>query len=82
LFQNAKVNLLLSRNPITKPLFVSPGHQVDIEDARLFTIRCCRKFKIPEPLRRAHSLAESGKNQFAKSKKRHKIIAGIGKYNG
>lgn len=40
----------------TKPLYVSPGHRVDLERAVDFVLSCCRGFRIPEPLRLAHRL--------------------------
>jgi deoxyribonuclease V len=40
-----------------KPVFVSPGHRISIETARRLVLRACHGFRIPEPLRKAHSLA-------------------------
>ncbi len=37
----------------TKPLFVSPGHLIDIEDTVKIVLTCCKRYRIPEPLRRA-----------------------------
>jgi len=38
----------------TKPIFVSPGHLIDLLGTVSETMRCCTQFRIPEPLRRAH----------------------------
>jgi deoxyribonuclease V len=40
-----------------KPIFVSPGHLVGVEEAAAITLACSPKYKIPEPLRYAHRLA-------------------------
>ena len=40
-----------------KPVFVSPGHLVDISSAIKIILRCCPKYKIPEPIRAAHNAA-------------------------
>jgi deoxyribonuclease V len=40
-----------------KPLFISPGHRIGIAAARRLVLRACGGFRIPEPLRRAHSTA-------------------------
>ena len=38
----------------TNPVFVSPGHRIDLLGAIEQTLRCCSGYRIPEPLRRAH----------------------------
>lgn len=38
----------------TKPLFVSPGHLCTLDDAVAYTLRCCTKYRLPEPTRLAH----------------------------
>lgn len=39
-----------------KPVFVSPGHRVSFEDSLFLTLEFSR-FRLPEPLRKAHFLA-------------------------
>ncbi|MBM3285383.1 MAG: endonuclease V, partial [Candidatus Aminicenantes bacterium] len=39
-----------------KPVFVSPGHRIDFLHSREVVLECAR-FRIPEPLRRAHLLS-------------------------
>ncbi|NTU42454.1 MAG: endonuclease V [Nitrospirales bacterium] len=41
-----------------RPLFVSPGHLVDIAGAREIVTGCVTHFRIPEPLRRADTLSK------------------------
>lgn len=37
----------------TRPVFVSPGHRLDMESAREIALECARGYRIPEPTRRA-----------------------------
>jgi deoxyribonuclease V len=53
-----------TRNGV-RPLFVSPGHRVDIAQAVAFTLACTGATRIPEPLRRAHFLAGKTKGERA-----------------
>ena len=39
-----------------RPLYVSPGHRMDLPSAVTFTLASCRGFRLPEPTRRAHAL--------------------------
>ena len=40
----------------SKPLYISPGHLIDLEQAVSFVLACCRGFRLPEPTRRAHQM--------------------------
>jgi deoxyribonuclease V len=37
-----------------KPVFISPGHQMSLEDSLTLALKCTRKHRLPEPTRRAH----------------------------
>lgn len=37
-----------------KPVFVSVGHKVSLEYAIETVLKCCTKYRLPEPTRRAH----------------------------
>jgi len=37
-----------------KPVFVSQGHRISLERAVEVVLACCRGYRLPEPLRRAH----------------------------
>jgi len=39
-----------------KPLFVSPGHKITIEESVNMVLGCCLKYRLPEPTRQAHLL--------------------------
>ena len=48
------------------PVYVSPGHKVDLPNAILWVMKCCKGYRLPEPCRLAH-LAASGKEITRKS---------------
>ena len=50
--------VLRSRRSV-KPLYVSPGHRVGIEQAVEIVLSCCWKYRIPEPLRYADRLSKN-----------------------
>ena len=49
-----KVGAVLRTKENVKPLFVSPGHRIDLLTSIHLILESCRRFRIPEPLRRAH----------------------------
>lgn len=42
-----------------KPLFVSVGHGLSLADCIRIVLKCCRRYRLPEPIRKAHSLARA-----------------------
>ncbi len=56
IYQGKQVGLLLRTRPGTKPLYLSPGHLITLEESREITLGCLRKYRIPQPLRRADQL--------------------------
>lgn len=38
------------------PVYVSIGHAITLDDAVRLTLRCCEKYRLPEPTRLAHQL--------------------------
>ena len=43
-----------------RPVFVSPGHRVDVATAVRLTLACTASYRLPEPSRTAHRLASNG----------------------
>ncbi len=41
----------------TKPVFISIGNKITLEDAIYWVMRCCRGYRLPEPIRFAHLAA-------------------------
>ncbi|HUU44551.1 MAG TPA: endonuclease V [Acidobacteriota bacterium] len=46
--------VVLRARPDANPIFISPGHRIDLTGTIEQTLRCLTKYRIPEPLRRAH----------------------------
>lgn len=44
-----------------KPVFISIGHRVDLESAIEIILACRKGFRLPEPIRRAHSFADESR---------------------
>lgn len=57
---NGKVvgTVLRTRTNI-KPVYVSPGHKIDLASAVAVVLKCCHGYKLPEPTRQAHNLVNT-----------------------
>lgn len=53
-----KVGAVLRTKENVNPLFVSPGHRIDFLTSNQLILESCKGFRFPEPLRKAHQLAE------------------------
>jgi len=51
----------------TKPVYVSVGHRVSLKRATEIVIECTGKYRIPEPTRRAHIIANEEKRRLKSS---------------
>ena len=51
---NEKLGYALRTKDNVKPVFISPGHKVSVEDSLEFITPCILKHRIPEPTRIAH----------------------------
>jgi deoxyribonuclease V len=58
-----EVGAVLCTRTGVKPLFISPGHLCDVESAIRIVLGCCRGYRLPEPSRHAHRLAEEAKRE-------------------
>jgi len=52
-----------------KPVFVSVGHRVTLNDAVEITIACTTRYRLPETTRWAHRLSKEGKGEKGKGKR-------------
>ena len=57
---NHAIGATLCTRSGSKPIYVSPGHLVDIPVSVKFVLACCRGYRMPEPLRIAHKVATLG----------------------
>ncbi len=51
---------VLRSRPQVKPLYVSPGHRVDLKQAVHYVLACCTRYRLPETTRWAHRLCGAG----------------------
>ena len=52
--EGKKVGAVLRTKDKVNPLFVSPGHRIDLKTSIQLVLESCQGFRIPEPLRKAH----------------------------
>ncbi|MCH7761667.1 deoxyribonuclease V [candidate division TA06 bacterium] len=54
-------SVVRTRNSV-KPLFISPGHKIDLETSVEIVLKCCRGYRLPEPIRSADHASRKAKN--------------------
>ncbi|MCB9644685.1 MAG: endonuclease V [Myxococcales bacterium] len=55
--QGETIGFSLCTQDDIKPMYLSPGHLFDLETARDLVLRCCTRYRQPEPLREAHNFS-------------------------
>ncbi len=63
IYEGRRMGTVLRTRDAVKPLFVSPGHKMDIETARELTLSCTTRYRLPDPIRYAHLLATRMRKQ-------------------
>jgi deoxyribonuclease V len=58
MYEGRTVGAVVRTRDGIKPLFVSPGHKIDLDNAIRITLNCIGKYRIPEPLRCADMLSK------------------------
>jgi deoxyribonuclease V len=48
----------------SSPLFVSPGHGIDVESAVRLVLGCVRRYRMPEPTRLAHEAVNAARRAY------------------
>ena len=51
------IGVVLRTRESVNPVYVSPGHLIDLPHCVEFVLRCCTRYRLPEPTRWAHRLA-------------------------
>ncbi|MBN8530872.1 MAG: deoxyribonuclease V [Alphaproteobacteria bacterium] len=54
-----RIGTVLRSKENTHPLYVSPGHRVDMETATALTLQCLTRYRLPEPTRFADKLSKT-----------------------
>ena len=54
------------------PLYISPGHLIDVEQAIAFVLACCRGHRLPEPTRWAHKISTGAHMPFERRQRQPK----------
>ena len=57
--QNRIIGAVVRTRSKVKPIFISPGYGVMLNDCVKFVLETCSKYRIPEPTRQAHLLVNS-----------------------
>lgn len=52
--KDAIVGSVVRTKKKTKPVYISPGHRIDLASSIRLTLATCRGYRIPEPTRQAH----------------------------
>ena len=55
------IGVAVRTRPGTNPLYISVGHQIDLDSAVHFVLTCLKGYRLPEPTRLAHRAA-AGEN--------------------
>jgi deoxyribonuclease V len=62
-YQGATVGAVLRTRPGVKPVYVSAGHRITLAQCCRVVIHLAPRYRLPEPLRRAHELANALRRQ-------------------
>lgn len=58
-YRGQVVGMALRSKDRVKPLYISVGHLITLDEAVEYVLRCCLKHRLPEPNRLAHVAAQS-----------------------
>ena len=68
LHEDKVVGAALKTQESTKPIYVSIGHRVSLQTAIKIVLHFTEKHRIPEPIRRAHIIAQKAKDTIMSNK--------------
>lgn len=60
----APIGAIVRTRPGVKPIYVSPGHKCNLSSAIRLVLRSAVRFRLPEPIRWAHRLANERLKQY------------------
>lgn len=56
-YHGEQVGVVLRTRAGVKPLYISPGHCIDLDSAVALVLACTPRYRLPEPIRLAHRAA-------------------------
>lgn len=59
------VGAVLRTRDNVRPLFVSPGHKIDLRGSIEIALGCTKKYRLPEPLKRADFISKKIKRELS-----------------
>jgi deoxyribonuclease V len=62
--EDETIGAVLRTRDGVKPVYVSIGHRMDLSDSIQITLQCCRRYRLPEPIRRADQLARKAAHRW------------------
>lgn len=60
-YEGRTVGIVLRTKPRVKPIFVSPGNKIGLQNLREWALKVTGKYRLPEPVRLAHIFSQQGK---------------------
>lgn len=64
--QGEIIGAVLRTQRMSKPVFVSPGHMIDLRSSIDLVMRCCTSYRLPEPTRIAHLISQKWRTKSDK----------------
>jgi len=58
-----RIGTVLRTRTGVKPVFVSTGNRIDLRGAERAVLKCCSRYRLPEPIRTAHRLVNEIRRQ-------------------
>ncbi|UCG61799.1 MAG: endonuclease V [Candidatus Zixiibacteriota bacterium] len=66
--KSKEIGLVYRSKENVKPIFISPGHMCNLQQARDIVVRSLRGYRLPEPLRLAHLFANKFRRRIESKK--------------
>lgn len=71
------IGAVLRTRKKVKPIFVSPGHKIDLHNSIEIVLKCTDKYKLPVPVREAHLFVNQLKSNLVANIKANQITATV-----
>ncbi|MBO8140186.1 MAG: endonuclease V [Thermosipho sp. (in: Bacteria)] len=64
IYKDEKIGIVYRSRDNVKPIFISPGHLIDLQSSLKLTKMFTNKYRIPEPTRLAHIFSQKLKKEY------------------